>query len=47
VRNISELSLDASSIDSTDFGLKAKDELVPDISIYIESPKVDDNPAVM
>jgi len=36
-----ELSLDASSIDSTDFGLKAKDELVPDISIYFEPPKID------
>ena len=29
-----ELSLDASQIDLTQFGLKTKDELIPDISVY-------------
>ncbi|MEK8018073.1 MAG: Uma2 family endonuclease [Candidatus Parabeggiatoa sp.] len=33
-----ELSLDASNIDLKRFNLKAKDELVPDISVYIEPP---------
>ncbi len=37
-----ELSLDASSIDLSRFGLKAKDELVPDVCIYLESPPVDE-----
>lgn len=33
-----ELSLDATSIDLSQFGLKAKDELIPDVCVYIESP---------
>ncbi|HEC84761.1 MAG: hypothetical protein DRR08_20245 [Candidatus Parabeggiatoa sp. nov. 2] len=33
-RTMVELSLDASQIDLSQFGLKAKDELIPDISIY-------------
>jgi len=33
-----ELSLDASSIDLSQFGLKAKDELVSDVCVYIEPP---------
>jgi Uma2 family endonuclease len=33
-----ELSLDATSIDLSQFGLKAKDELIPDICIYIDEP---------
>jgi Uma2 family endonuclease len=32
-----ELSLDATSIDLSQFGLKAKDELIPDVCVYIES----------
>ena len=39
-----ELSLDATSIDLSQFGLKAKDELIPDICVYLESPPVDDRP---
>jgi len=37
-----ELSLDASSIDLSQFGLKAKDELIPDICAYFEQPPIDD-----
>ena len=37
-----ELSLDASSIDLSQFGLKAKDELVPDVCIYIDPPPIDE-----
>jgi Uma2 family endonuclease len=33
-RTLVELSLDASQIDLSQFGLKTKDELIPDISIY-------------
>jgi Uma2 family endonuclease len=33
-----ELSLDATSIDLSQFGLKAKDELIPDVCVYIEPP---------
>lgn len=33
-RTLVELSLDASQIDLSQFGLKAKDELIPDICIY-------------
>ncbi|HDN26754.1 MAG TPA: Uma2 family endonuclease [Thioploca sp.] len=33
-RTMIELSLDASQIDLSQFGLKAKDELIPDICIY-------------
>ncbi len=33
-----ELSLDATSIDLSQFDLKNKDELIPDISVYIEPP---------
>jgi Uma2 family endonuclease len=38
-----ELSLDATSIDLSQFGLKAKDELVPDVCIYLDPPPVDEN----
>jgi Uma2 family endonuclease len=31
-----ELSLDASQIDLTQFGLKTKDELIPDICVYVK-----------
>jgi len=37
-----ELSLDASTIDLSQFDLKAKDELIPDICAYFEPPPVDD-----
>jgi len=37
-----ELSLDASPIDLSQFGLKAKDELIPDVCVYLEPPPVDD-----
>lgn len=33
-----ELTLDASQIDLSQFGLKTKDELVPDVCVYIEPP---------
>ncbi|MDM8562950.1 Uma2 family endonuclease [Candidatus Marithioploca araucensis] len=33
-----ELSLDATAIDLSQFYIKAKDELVPDISVYLEPP---------
>ncbi|EDN69545.1 conserved hypothetical protein [Beggiatoa sp. PS] len=33
-----ELSLDASQIDLSQFGLKTKDELVPDIAVYTDYP---------
>jgi len=38
-----ELSLDASSIDLNQFGLKNKDELIPDISVYLEPPSDQDD----
>jgi len=37
-----ELSLDATSIDLSQFGLKAKDELVPDVCLYLDPPPVDE-----
>jgi len=37
-----ELSLDASNIDLKRFNIKAKEELVPDISVYIEPPPLPD-----
>ncbi|OQY56503.1 MAG: hypothetical protein B6247_03720 [Candidatus Parabeggiatoa sp. nov. 2] len=37
-----ELSLDASQIDLKRFGLKTKDEIVPDISVYIGSAPIPD-----
>jgi len=37
-----ELSLDTTSIDLSQFGLKAKDELVPDVCIYLNPPPVDE-----
>jgi Uma2 family endonuclease len=33
-----ELSLDASQIDLSQFGIKAKDELIPDVCVYLEPP---------
>jgi Uma2 family endonuclease len=39
-----ELSLDASSIDLSQFGLKNQDEVIPDISVYLEPPSDDDGP---
>ncbi|RKZ84079.1 MAG: hypothetical protein DRR19_18210 [Candidatus Parabeggiatoa sp. nov. 1] len=39
-----ELSLDATSIDLSQFDLKNQDEMVPDISVYIEPPSLDDEP---
>jgi Uma2 family endonuclease len=33
-----ELTLDASQIDLSQFGLKTKDELVPEVCVYIEPP---------
>jgi Uma2 family endonuclease len=33
-----ELSLDATSIDLSQFGIKTKNELVPDLCVYIEPP---------
>ena len=33
-----ELSLDSSQIDLTQFGLKNKDELIPDVAVYTEPP---------
>jgi Uma2 family endonuclease len=33
-----ELSLDASQIDLNQFGIKAKDELIPDVCVYLEPP---------
>ena len=33
-----ELSLDASPIDLNQFGIKAKDELVPDVCVHLELP---------
>jgi Uma2 family endonuclease len=39
-----ELSLDATSIDLSQFGLKNRDEVIPDICIYIEPPRFDDEP---
>jgi len=38
-----ELSLDTTQIDLKRFNLKAKDELVPDISIYTGLPPIPDN----
>jgi Uma2 family endonuclease len=37
-----ELSLDATSINLSQFALKAKDELIPDICAYFEPPPTDD-----
>jgi Uma2 family endonuclease len=39
-----ELSLDSSAIDLNPYGIKNKDEVVPDISVYIEPPSLDDEP---
>jgi len=39
-----ELSLDATSIDLSQFGLKNRDEVIPDICIYIEPPLFNDEP---
>ena len=39
-----ELSLDTSSIDLSQFGLKNRDEVVPDICVYLEPPPFDDEP---
>jgi len=36
---ITELSLDASQVDLTQFGLKTKDELKPDVCVYIILPE--------
>jgi Uma2 family endonuclease len=36
---ITELSLDASQINLTQFGLKIKDELKPDVCVYLVSPE--------
>jgi Uma2 family endonuclease len=33
-----ELSLDASQVDLSQFGIKAKDELIPDVCVYLEPP---------
>jgi Uma2 family endonuclease len=38
-----ELSLDASSIDLRQFDLKNKDEVIPDISVYLEPPPDQDD----
>lgn len=38
-----ELSLDASSIDLSQFGLKNHDEIIPDISVYVAPPFDDDD----
>ncbi len=35
-----ELSLDASQIDLTQFGLKTTDELIPDICVYTKKPPI-------
>jgi len=39
-----ELSLDTSSLDLSQFGLKNQDEMVPDLSIYLESPPLINEP---
>jgi Uma2 family endonuclease len=39
-----ELSLDSTSTDLSQFGIKNKDEVIPDISVYLESPSLDDEP---
>jgi len=39
-----ELSLDATSIDLSQFGLKNRDEVIPDICLYIDPPWFDDEP---
>jgi Uma2 family endonuclease len=39
-----ELSLDASSIDLSQFGVKNQDEVIPDISVYLEPPPDHDDP---
>jgi len=36
-----ELSLDATQIDLSQFGLKSKDELKPDVCLYIHPPEVE------
>ena len=38
-----ELSLDTTAIDLSQFGLKNQDEMVPDISVYLESPPMVDD----
>jgi Uma2 family endonuclease len=38
-----ELSLDASSIDLSQFGIKNQDEVIPDISVYLTPPFDDDD----
>lgn len=38
-----ELSLDASAIDLSQFGLKNQDEVIPDISVYLIPPDDDDD----
>jgi Uma2 family endonuclease len=35
-----ELSLDASQVDLSQFGLKTKDELIPDICVYTKKPSI-------
>lgn len=39
-----ELSLDATTIDLNQFGLKNQEEMVPDLSVYLESPPLVDDP---
>jgi Uma2 family endonuclease len=39
-----ELSFDTSAIDLSQFGLKNQDEMVPGISVYLESPPMVDDP---
>ena len=39
-----ELSLDTTAIDLSQFGLKNQEEMVPDISVYLESPPLIDEP---
>ena len=38
-----ELSLDASQIDLSQFNIKAKDELIPDVCVYFEPPLESDD----
>lgn len=38
---IPELSLDASGVDLSQFGLKAKDELIPDVCVYVTPPEAE------
>ena len=39
-----ELSLDTTAIDLSQFGLKNQDKIVLDISVYLESPPMVDDP---